>query len=90
MKQIPLIFKTDSYKTGHFEQMNRDADRIYIYGESRYGFDNLVWYGLQGIIKLHLTETITVESVEQMQQVGASLVEALVGVDAFDAYLDML
>ncbi|MBS49945.1 MAG: nicotinate phosphoribosyltransferase [Sphingobium sp.] len=68
MKQIPLIFKTDSYKTGHFEQMNRDADRIYIYGESRYGFDNLVWYGLQGIIKLHLMETITVESVEQMRR----------------------
>lgn len=50
-----ICLSTDSYKLSHYLQYPPDAEIVYSYLESRGGkFDNLVFFGLQYIIKRHL------------------------------------
>jgi len=53
MENINIIFRTDSYKWGHWRQYLPDTQRVYSYLESRNGakFNNTVFFGLQYILK---------------------------------------
>lgn len=55
-----LILDTDSYKVTHWKQYPPKTQTVYSYYESRGGdFDEIVFFGLQYIIKKHLMTPIT-------------------------------
>jgi nicotinamide phosphoribosyltransferase len=54
-----FIFKTDSYKTGHWKQYPKNTTSIYSYMESRGGkFEKTVWFGAQYIVAKHLAGVV--------------------------------
>lgn len=57
-----LVFRTDSYKVGHWLQFPKNQGSYY-YIESRGGADYVLFFGLQMIIKKLLSEVPTVEDV---------------------------
>ncbi len=67
-----IILKTDSYKTTHWPQYPKDAQRVYAYFESREGatFNHTVFFGLQYILAKHLTGIrVTEEMIDQAQYI---------------------
>ena len=64
---VTVIQDTDSYKLGHFKQYPEGTTAMSSYFESRGGdYDSTVFFGLQYIIKKHLTHRVTVEEVGAM------------------------
>lgn len=62
---------SDSYKYSHNPQYRKGASNIYSYGTSRGGeFDEIVWYGLQGLLKNYFTGIrITKDKVDRMEKI---------------------
>lgn len=64
-----VIADTDTYKLTHHPQYVPGASRMMSYIESRGGkYDKVVWFGLQLIIKEHLTQKLTHEQVDNMME----------------------
>jgi len=57
-----LVFRTDSYKVGHWLQFPKNQGSYY-YIESRGGADAVLFFGLQMVIKKLLSEMPTKEDV---------------------------
>lgn len=71
MKQNILLC-TDSYKYSHFLQYPKGTTAMYDYLESRGGkYDELVFFGLQYIIKEYLTTPFTQEDIEEAAGLAA-------------------
>lgn len=51
-----LIFRTDSYKLGHWQQYPKNTEKVYSYFESRNGakFYETVFFGLQYLLQMYL------------------------------------
>lgn len=66
MKKLNPLFDTDSYKVSQFAQYPKGTNKIYSYFESRLGegFEKVVFFGLQYIIKNTLLNRITHEDVD--------------------------
>lgn len=66
MNTLHPIFDTDSYKASHFKQYPPKTEYVYSYVEARTGkgFDKVVFFGLQYIIKNILTKQLTKTDVE--------------------------
>lgn len=63
-----IITKTDSYKATHGAQYPKGTEVVYSYLESRGGkFNNTVFFGLQYILKEHLTTPLTKEDVDRAE-----------------------
>lgn len=63
-----LILRTDSYKISHHAMMRPDTEYAYAYVEARgsdHGYDNVLWYGIQGILKRHFSTPITKEFIDE-------------------------
>jgi nicotinamide phosphoribosyltransferase len=67
---IPAMLDTDSYKMSHWKQYPENTTYMQSYLESRVGseFDEVVFFGLQYIMKKYLTQKITMEMVEEAEQ----------------------
>ncbi len=64
------IMLTDSYKCTHYKQYPKDTQRVYAYFESRNGakWDETVFFGLQYILKEHLTGVrVTMDMVDEAE-----------------------
>ena len=59
-----MVFTTDSYKASHYLQFPPGTEYTYYYIESRGGTDELLFFGLQAIIKKILMNVPTKEDVE--------------------------
>lgn len=60
-----LILDTDSYKAGHSRQYPPGTDRLFGYLESRGGrYRDTLFFGLQGLIREHLSKLITPGDIE--------------------------
>lgn len=70
MKKLNPLFDTDSYKVSQFSQYPVGTSKIYSYFESRLGegFEKIVFFGLQYIIKNTLMNQITHEDVDYAKQ----------------------
>lgn len=66
MKRLLPIFDTDSYKQSHYLQYPPGLRKVFSYLEARTGsgFDKIVFFGLQYIIKNTLMTPITMDDVE--------------------------
>ena len=63
MLENNIILLTDSYKVSHHVQYPPKTSYIYSYFESRGGkFDNVVFFGLQYIIKKWLSGVVVTEA----------------------------
>lgn len=64
-----LILKSDSYKPGHWKMLPGAIANMYSYGESRgfteAGWSEVVWFGMQGILKKHFSKQLTMRDVER-------------------------
>lgn len=60
-----ILLQTDSYKVSHWLQFPQDSKRSFYYIESRGGADEVLFYGLQMVIKKLLNRLPTVEEVYQ-------------------------
>lgn len=68
-----LLLNTDSYKASHWLQYPPGTDATFFYVESRGGiYDRTVFFGLQAILKEHLTKPITHADVDQARDVFAA------------------
>lgn len=55
MFRVNPLMKTDSYKTGHWQQFPPGTTNTYYYGESRGGrYGAILWFGLQGFCQDNL------------------------------------
>ena len=70
MKRLNPLFDTDSYKVSQFAQYPFGTTKIYSYFESRLGegFEKIVFFGLQYIIKNTLLQKITHADVDFAKQ----------------------
>ncbi|MBV5346751.1 nicotinate phosphoribosyltransferase [bacterium] len=64
MKRRSLVFTTDSYKVSHYLQFPKNRGSYY-YIESRGGADEVLFFGLQAVIKRLLTIMPTKKEVKQ-------------------------
>ncbi|XP_051873973.1 nicotinamide phosphoribosyltransferase 2 [Pristis pectinata] len=69
-----ILLATDSYKVTHFKQYPPDTCKIYSYFECRKGnndeFKEIVFFGLQYILKKYLTgSVVTEEKIQQAKQI---------------------
>lgn len=63
-----LPLKTDSYKIGHWKMLPSGTTNMFSYGEPRgatEGINDVVFYGIQAIIKKFLMKQITMDDVER-------------------------
>ncbi len=69
MKRLLPIFDTDSYKQSHFLQYPKGTQKVFSYLEARTGtgFQDIVFFGLQYIIKNTLMSQITMKDVDFAQ-----------------------
>jgi nicotinamide phosphoribosyltransferase len=70
MKLRNTIMMSDSYKVGHWMQNPEGTEYVQSYGESRgskYGYDRVVFFGLQAMIKEYWTKPITMADIDQAQ-----------------------
>ena len=66
--RINPLLQTDSYKASHFEQYPPTLQRLSAYIESRGGaFEQVVFFGLQALIKDHLLTPITQDDIEEAE-----------------------
>lgn len=77
MNDYNLILDTDSYKLSHFLQYphgdNFKTTGMFSYMESRGGkYDYTIFFGLQYLLKEYLTKRITMEMVEEAQELAAA------------------
>ena len=64
-----ILLMTDSYKTSHYLQYPKKAERYYGYIESRGGkFDATVFFGLQIFLKRYLSKPITQEMIDEAEE----------------------
>lgn len=64
-----IIKKTDSYKVSHYKQYPPKTTKVFSYIESRGGmFKEVVFFGLQYILKRHFTNKITMQDTEEAQK----------------------
>jgi nicotinamide phosphoribosyltransferase len=71
--QTNIIFRTDSYKWGHWQQYLPDTEYVYSYLESRNGakFNNTVFFGLQYLLKEYLSgQTVTQEAIDEAEKLS--------------------
>ena len=65
-----ILLNTDSYKASHYLQYPANTSVVSSYIEARGGsFDNAVFFGLQAFIKQYLTKPITLDDVDEAEQV---------------------
>lgn len=65
-----IILNTDSYKVSMWKQYPPQTNTIYSYIESRGGmYDQVVYFGLQAFIKEYLLEPVTLEQVQQAEEI---------------------
>jgi len=64
MKKRNLVFTTDSYKVSHYLQFPENRGSYY-YIESRGGAEEVLFFGLQAIIKRLLTKMVTKKEVKK-------------------------
>lgn len=63
-----LILLTDSYKVTHWKQYPKNTENVYSYFESRGGkFSELVFFGLQYIIKEYLSKPVTMVDIKEAE-----------------------
>lgn len=64
------LFDTDSYKSSHFKLFPPGTNKVYSYFESRLGdgFEKIMFFGLQYIIKNIIAKQITIEEVKQAEK----------------------
>lgn len=74
-----IVFKTDSYKVSHWKQFPPKTRKTFYYIESRGGADNLMFFGIQAVIKKLLSNFPTLEDV----QMGSTFWKAH-GLDCFN------
>lgn len=68
--KTPLILNADSYKVSHWMQLPKGTEYGHSYIESRGGFsDNVMFFGLQKVIKDNLTTPITMNDVVKAKAV---------------------
>lgn len=61
-----LLFRTDSYKVGHWKMLPKGANYLYSYLESRGGlFDKVIFFGLYPILKNYLSKGFTQEDIKE-------------------------
>ncbi|MDR1459084.1 MAG: nicotinamide phosphoribosyltransferase domain-containing protein [Bacteroidales bacterium] len=68
-----IIFRTDSYKLGHWRQYLPNTEYVYSYFESRNGakFNSTVFFGLQYLLKEYLQGTVvTREAIEEAERLS--------------------
>lgn len=84
MKRLLPIFDTDSYKQSHFLQYPQGIKKVFSYLEARTGsgFDKIVFFGLQYIIKNTLMTPITMDDVEFAKK----FYESHIGVFNYDGW----
>lgn len=78
-----IILKTDSYKYSHGSQYLPDTQGVYSYFEARKGskFDDIVFFGLQGLLKKHLEGVVvTKKAVDEAEH----LINMHLGAGVFD------
>ena len=64
-----LLLQTDSYKVGHYLQYPPGTTRVLSYFESRGGkYDNVVFFGLQILLKKWLTKPVTMPMIDQAEK----------------------
>jgi len=67
------ILNTDSYKASHWLQYPPKTDATFFYVESRGGvYDRTVFFGLQAILKQHLSRPITHADVDEARDLFAA------------------
>lgn len=75
-----MILKSDSYKFNHWEMLPAGAQYLYSYIESRgsdqfevrgseVGYTKTVFYGLQAILKRHFSGRLTMQDVDEAQEI---------------------
>lgn len=68
-----LITLSDSYKVSHHKQYPPGAKRLYSYWESRGGLHGeTVFFGLQWLVKKYLTTPITMEDIDEAEELFAA------------------
>lgn len=66
-----LVLLTDSYKMTHATQYPAGSQHVYSYLMPRGGeFDQVVWFGLQAIIKEYLLKPVTMEDVKEAAELA--------------------
>jgi nicotinamide phosphoribosyltransferase len=64
-----LILNTDSYKVSHWVQYPPGMDAMFSYIESRGGqYDRTLFFGLQAILKEHLSEPVTAADIDEAKE----------------------
>lgn len=63
-----LVFTTDSYKASHWLQFPANTEQTYYYIESRGGTDELLFFGLQAIIKKLLSTMPTKADIDKAEK----------------------
>jgi nicotinamide phosphoribosyltransferase len=75
MEKSSIIFRTDSYKWGHWRQYLPDTERVYSYLESRNGarFNSTVFFGLQYLLKEYLSgQVVTQKAINAAEKLSAA------------------
>lgn len=65
-----IILDTDSYKFSHFKQYPPNTTALRAYFEARSDNEDIRFFGLQYILKTHLTKQVTLEDVEQAKELA--------------------
>ena len=69
MSDYNLILDTDSYKSSHFLQYPPSTSSLFAYFENRGGpYGQVMFFGLQYILKRYLEQLVTKEMVEEAEQ----------------------
>ena len=63
-KNYNLALMTDSYKCSHWLQFPKDTKKLFYYAESRSENKNILFFGLQAIIKEYFIQVPTLEHIE--------------------------
>lgn len=65
-----LILNTDSYKASHFLQYPEGTTHVSSYIEARDGrYNEVLFFGLQAFIKEYLTKPITIQDIDEAQEI---------------------
>ncbi|MGH0054543.1 MAG: nicotinate phosphoribosyltransferase, partial [Sphaerochaetaceae bacterium] len=67
-----IILDTDSYKFSHFKQYPPNTTALRAYFEARTEGEDIRFFGLQYILKTHLTKQVTMEDVEEANELAAA------------------
>jgi len=62
-----LAIMTDSYKVSHYLQFPKDTKKLFYYGESRSKEEEILFFGLQAIIKEYFMEVPTLQQIEEAE-----------------------